>query len=166
MYWLKPKNVPIDLITLLILLVFNIIFAKTLHRISLKKMLNRRVSRYFKRYQKYKLFKNTPTKPKPVSHSPITTVPTPTTPTIGSKNSNNSNNTFSEESIKKEIEAMNDEELEKKIKEQKKTLRKQIETARKNAFKTRKRTEIEKTEKTIKDILDKFNLTEDMLNEE
>jgi monovalent cation/proton antiporter MnhG/PhaG subunit len=66
-----------------------------------------------------------------------------------------------DEKIRKE-----NEELKEKIKEQKKILKKKIETARKNAFITRKPEEIEKTEKMIKDILIKYHLTEEMLNEE
>ena len=58
------------------------------------------------------------------------------------------------------------EELRKKIKEQKKILRKKIETVRRNAFITRKPEEIEKAEKTIRDILTKYNLTEDMLKDD
>lgn len=51
------------------------------------------------------------------------------------------------------------------IKEQKKALKKKLETARRNAFITRKPEKIEETEKIIKDILDKYGLTEDMLDE-
>lgn len=58
------------------------------------------------------------------------------------------------------------EELKKKIKEQKKILRKKIETVRRNAFITRKPEEIEKAEKTISDILTKYNLTEEMLKDD
>ena len=69
--------------------------------------------------------------------------------------------TRSIEDIEKE-----NEELRKKIKEQKKILRKKIETVRRNAFITRKPEEIEKAEKTIKDILTKYNLTEEMLKDD
>ena len=55
------------------------------------------------------------------------------------------------------------EELRQKIKEQKKILRKKIETVRKNAFITRKPEEIQKAEDLIKSILDKYHLTEEML---
>lgn len=83
--------------------------------------------------------------------------PTPTT------NNNVVNNDMSEEERK--IKEENDD-LKNKIKEQKKILRKKIETARKKAFITRKPEEIEKTEKMIQDILNKYNLTEDMLKDE
>ncbi len=75
---------------------------------------------------------------------------------------NNDDNMSEEE---KKIKAENDD-LKAKIKEQKKILRKKIETARKKAFITRKPEEIEKTEKMIQDILNKYNLTEDMLKED
>lgn len=52
------------------------------------------------------------------------------------------------------------------IKEQKKALKKKIETARKNAFITRKPEKIAETEKIIKEILDKYGLTEEMLDED
>ena len=73
----------------------------------------------------------------------------------------NGGDTRSIEDIEKE-----NEELRKKIKEQKKILRKKIETVRRNAFITRKPEEIEKAEKTIRDILTKYNLTEDMLKDD
>lgn len=57
-------------------------------------------------------------------------------------------------------------DLKDKIKEQKKILRKKIETVRRNAFITRKPEEIEKAENTINEILTKYNLTEDMLKDE
>ncbi|MDR1494521.1 MAG: hypothetical protein LBI29_00605 [Rickettsiales bacterium] len=65
-----------------------------------------------------------------------------------------------EDPIKKENDM-----LTQKIKEQKKILRKKIETARRNAYVTRKPEEIEKTEKIIKDILDKYDLTEESLKD-
>jgi multisubunit Na+/H+ antiporter MnhG subunit len=65
----------------------------------------------------------------------------------------------------KDIEKENDE-LKEKIREQKKILRKKLETIRRNAFITRKPEEIEKAEKLIKDILSKHNLTEDMLKDD
>lgn len=58
------------------------------------------------------------------------------------------------------------EELRKKIKEQKAILRKKIETMRKKAFITRKPEEIQKAEDTINEILTKYNLTEDMLKDD
>ena len=58
------------------------------------------------------------------------------------------------------------EELKKKIREQKKILRKKIETVRKNAFITRKPEEIQKAEDLIKGILDKYHLTEEMLQDD
>lgn len=58
------------------------------------------------------------------------------------------------------------EELKKKIREQKKILRKKIETVRKNAFITRKPEEIQKAEDLIKSILDKYHLTEEMLEDD
>ena len=58
------------------------------------------------------------------------------------------------------------DELRKKIREQKAILRKKIETIRRNAFVTRKPEEIEKAEKTIYDILTKYNLTEEMLKDD
>ena len=80
---------------------------------------------------------------------------------IKSATGGNSGDTRSIEDIEKE-----NEELRKKIKEQKKILRKKIETVRRNAFITRKPEEIEKAEKTIKDILTKYNLTEEMLKDD
>jgi hypothetical protein len=65
-----------------------------------------------------------------------------------------------EDRIKKENDM-----LTQKIKEQRKILRKKIEIARRNAYITRKPEEIEKTEKIIKDILDKYDLTEESLND-
>lgn len=70
---------------------------------------------------------------------------------------------------KEESEDSNDadsEALKKKIKDQKKSLKKKIEIARKNAYKTRKPKEIEKTEATIRDILEKYHLTEELLDED
>jgi multisubunit Na+/H+ antiporter MnhG subunit len=64
-----------------------------------------------------------------------------------------------------DIEKENDE-LKEKIREQKKILRKKLETIKRNAFITRKPEEIEKAEKLIKDILSKYNLTEDMLKDD
>ena len=58
------------------------------------------------------------------------------------------------------------EELRNKIREQKKILRKKIETVRRNAFITRKPEEIQKAEDLIKGILDKYHLTEDMLKDD
>ena len=58
------------------------------------------------------------------------------------------------------------EELRQKIKEQKKILRKKIETVRRNAFITRKPEEIQKAEDLIKGILDKYHLTEEMLQDD
>ncbi|MDR3079070.1 MAG: monovalent cation/H(+) antiporter subunit G [Rickettsiales bacterium] len=66
-----------------------------------------------------------------------------------------------EDPIKKENDM-----LTQKIKEQKKILRKKIETARRNAYVTRKPEEIAKTEKIIKDILDKYDLTEESLRDD
>ncbi|MDR1498826.1 MAG: monovalent cation/H(+) antiporter subunit G [Rickettsiales bacterium] len=62
--------------------------------------------------------------------------------------------------------AGDNEDMKAKIREQKKILKKKIETARKNAFITRKPAEIEKTEKMINDILVKYHLTEKMLEED
>jgi hypothetical protein len=58
------------------------------------------------------------------------------------------------------------EDLKQKIKEQKKILWKKLEALRRNAFITRKPEEIAKAEKLIKDILEKHNLTEDMLKDD
>lgn len=58
------------------------------------------------------------------------------------------------------------ESLKEKIKEQKRKLRDKIRKARMNAKITRKQEEIDKTEEMIKDILTKYNLTEEMLNED
>ena len=66
----------------------------------------------------------------------------------------------SEEEVKEAID-----DTEEKIREQKRALKKKIETARKNAYSTRKPEKIQETEKIIKDILDKYGLTEEMLNE-
>jgi hypothetical protein len=65
-----------------------------------------------------------------------------------------------------DIKNLSDDELEERIKEQKKILRKKLETIRRNAFITRKPEEIEKAEKTIRDILEKHNLTEEMLQDD
>jgi hypothetical protein len=59
-----------------------------------------------------------------------------------------------------------EEDLKQKIKEQKNILKKKIETARKDAYKTRKPEEIKKTEEMIKYIMEKYNLTEETLNED
>jgi hypothetical protein len=76
-------------------------------------------------------------------------------------------NDSGEPASKKEYETKKENDvLKEKIKEQKRILRKKIETARRNAYVTRKPTEIEKTEKIIKDILDKYGLTEETLNED
>lgn len=56
-------------------------------------------------------------------------------------------------------------DLQEKIREQKRKLKEKIDKARKNAKITRKQSEIDKTEAMIKDILDKYGLTEDMLSE-
>lgn len=69
---------------------------------------------------------------------------------------------------KKEEEAKYENErndLQEKIREQKRKLKEKIDKARKNAKITRKQSEIDKTEAMIKDILDKYGLTEDMLTE-
>ena len=58
------------------------------------------------------------------------------------------------------------DETEKQIREQKMALKKKIEMARRNAYKTRNQEKIQETEKTIKEILDKYGLTEDMLDED
>lgn len=58
------------------------------------------------------------------------------------------------------------EELRKKIKENKRILRRKIEEARRRAFITRKPEEIEKTEKTIQEILSKYGLTEESLKDD
>lgn len=76
------------------------------------------------------------------------------------KASNNIENSPIVQKAKKENEKITDE-----IKEQKKALKKKIEVARRNAFITRKPEKIEETEKIIKDILDKYGLTEEMLDE-
>jgi hypothetical protein len=84
----------------------------------------------------------------------------PTNPPVvenGPENKTNAGN----DKIKKENDM-----LTQKIKEQKKILRKKIETARRNAYVTRKPEEIEKTEKIIKDILNKYELTEESLNDD
>lgn len=72
-----------------------------------------------------------------------------------------------EKKKKEEEEAYEKErlELQEKIKEQKRKLKDKIAKARKNAKITRKQSEIDKTEKMIKDILDKYGLTEEMLEE-
>ncbi|MDR0571354.1 MAG: monovalent cation/H(+) antiporter subunit G [Rickettsiales bacterium] len=67
---------------------------------------------------------------------------------------------------KMKAEMNENEDLKQKIKEQKKILRKKLETIRRNAFITRKPEEIAKAEKLIKDILEKHNLTEDMLKDD
>ncbi len=69
------------------------------------------------------------------------------------------------EKTTEEIEAEN-EELKKKIKEQKRILRKKIETIRRNAFITRKPEEIQKAEDLINSILTKYNLNEEMLKDD
>lgn len=58
------------------------------------------------------------------------------------------------------------ESLKEKIKEQKRKLREKIRKARMNARITRKQEEIDKTEDMIREILTKYNLTEEMLNED
>lgn len=78
----------------------------------------------------------------------------------GNKAYNNIESSPIVQTAKKENEKVTDE-----IKEQKKALKKKIEVARRNAFITRKPEKIEETEKIIKDILDKYGLTEEMLDE-
>ena len=58
------------------------------------------------------------------------------------------------------------ESLKEKIKEQKRKLREKIRKARMNARITRKQEEIDKTEEMINEILTKYNLTEEMLEED
>ena len=58
------------------------------------------------------------------------------------------------------------ESLREKIKEQKRKLREKIRKARMNARITRKQEEIDKTEEMINEILTKYNLTEEMLEED
>lgn len=58
------------------------------------------------------------------------------------------------------------DDIQEKIKEQKKKLKDKITKARMNAKITRKQEEIDKTEKMIQEILTKYGLTEEMLNEE
>lgn len=70
-----------------------------------------------------------------------------------------------EEYSEKEIDEVIDD-TEEKIKEQKRVLKKKIETARRNAYVTRKPEKIQETENTIKEILDKYDLTEEMLDED
>ena len=67
---------------------------------------------------------------------------------------------------KEEAEERERKELQDKIREQKRKLRDKIEKARKNALITRKQEEIDKTEAMIQDILTKYNLTEEMLQDD
>lgn len=66
-----------------------------------------------------------------------------------------------EEKYRKENES-----LKEKIKEQKRKLKEKIRKARMNARITRKQEEIDKTEEMINEILTKYNLTEEMLEDD